>query len=89
MTTGVTYRNWGGKPALTQDGQARAVLTIGGAWTEADWATVTRGGASIGEGRFADMFAGWSLADLDGWYQRRDPTRPFDSYAKARFWAFR
>lgn len=89
MTTGVTYRNWQGKPALTQDGQARAVLVRGGAWTVVDWLTVTRQGASIGEGKFADMFAGWNLPDLAGWYQRRDPARPYDSYAKARRAAYR
>jgi hypothetical protein len=93
MSTGVTYRNWNGKPALTQDGEARAVLEVGGGWIGADtdsgvdFLTVSRSGASIGEGHFADMFADWNLPDLEGWYQRRDPNRPYDSYAKARFWA--
>ena len=95
MTTGVTYRNWQGKPALTQDGQARVVFASGGAWTGGnasdgiDHATVAREGASIGEGHFADMFAGWNLPDLAGRYQRRDPARPYDSYAKARRAAYR
>lgn len=95
MTTGVTYRNWRGKPALTQDGQARVVLSPGGEWTPpfadeaAGFLAVSRDAASIGEGKFADMFEAWKLPDLDGWYQRRDPARPYDSYAKARRAAFR
>ena len=95
MTPGITYRNWRGKPALTQDGQARALLAPGGAWIGGkssdgiDHTTVVREGASIGEGHFADMFAGWNLPDLDGWYQRRDPARPYDSYFKARRAAYR
>ncbi|WP_375397308.1 hypothetical protein [uncultured Sphingomonas sp.] len=95
MTTSVTYRNWNGRPALTQNGEARAILEPGGGWVGADAhdgidvLTVSRGGANIGEGHFADMFAGWNLPDLDGWYQRRDPNRPYDRYAKVRFWASR
>lgn len=89
MTTGVTYYDWAGRPALTLDGQARAILAPGSAWTGADFLAVSRQGASIGEGAFANRFNGppWNAPDLPGWYQRRDPTRPYDSYAKARFWA--
>ena len=45
----------------------------------------------IGRDEFDNRFAGppWSVPDLDGWFLRNDPDRPFDSYAKARAWAFR
>ncbi len=89
MTTGVTYRNWQGRPALTQDGQPRSVAKSGDKWASVDFATVMREAASIGEGHFADMFAAWNLPDLTGWYQRRDPARPYDSYSKARRAAYR
>lgn len=95
MTSGVTYRAWQGKPVLEKDGQTRFVAAIGGAWTgdtpetALDIALIRQQAPSIGEGHFADMFAGWGLSDLDGWYQRRDPLRGFDTYAKARSWAFR
>ena len=97
MTAGVTYYDWNGRPALTRDGQVRYVAAPGGVWTGATdgsavaLATLRAEAASIGEGAFADRFNGppWNTPDLDGWYQRRDPARPFDSYAKARFWAFR
>lgn len=95
MTTGVTFYDWGGKPALIQDGQARAVFTIGGAWKGAlpeDGVAVTSvrsTGLSIGRDEFDARFSAWGLADLDGWYQAPDPDRPFDSYAKARFYASR
>lgn len=89
--TGVTYRDWNGKPALTRDGQARAILTPSGGWSDADFHLIAQEGASIGGGAFADRFDGppWNAPDLDGWYQRRDPNRPYDSYANARFWAGR
>jgi hypothetical protein len=95
MTTGVTYRNWKGRPALTQDGQVRAMKARLGDWLGADeadgidWRTVMAEAASIGEGHFSDMFADWGMKDLEGWYQRRDVARPYDSYAKARIWAAR
>jgi len=95
MTTGVTLYGWGGKPALIQDGQARAVMMIGGAWKGAlpddgvSAATIRSSGLSIGRDEFDARFARWGLSDLDGWYQRRDPERGFDSYAKARAWAYR
>lgn len=95
MTTGVTYRVWQGKPVLEKDGQTRFVDAIGGAWTghtpetALDIGIIRREAPSIGEGNFADRFAAWGLTDLDGWYQRRDPSRGFDSYAKARAWAYR
>lgn len=97
MTTGVTYRVWQGKPVLEKDGQTRFVAAIGGAWTgntpetALDIATIRREAPSIGEGEFSDRFGGdpWNAPDLEGWYQRRDPARTFDSYAKARFFASR
>ena len=81
MTTGVTYRAWQGKPVLEKDGQTRFVAAIGGAWTgdtpatALDIAIIRKEAPSIGEGAFADRFASWGLADLDGWYQSRDPSR--------------
>lgn len=54
-----------------------------------DYLNVSREAPSIGEVHFADMFADWDLADLAGWYQRRDPNRRFDDYRKVRFWAAR
>ena len=95
MTTGVTFYDWGGKPALIQVGQVRAVFMIGGAWAEAPQddgvavASVRSTGLSIGRDEFDARFSAWGLADLDGWYQVPDPERPFDSYAKARAWASR
>lgn len=97
MTTGVTYYAWGGRPALTLDGQVRYIASPGGGWigdtegSAVSLATIRREAASIGEGAFSDRFNGppWNAPDLDGWYQRRDPNRPYDSYAKARFWAGR
>ena len=95
MTTGVTDRNWIGKAALTQDGEARAVLEPGGEWISAnpvdglDFLAASQAGTSIGEGHFADMFADWNLPDLEGWFLRNDPARPFGTYAKARAWAQR
>lgn len=94
MSKGLTYRNWRGRPALTKDGAARVVMTVGGGWIGAkaedgiDALTIAREGASIGEGHFADMFAAWRLPDLDGWYQSR-ADRPFSSLAAARAWARR
>ena len=81
MTTGVTFYDWGGKPALIQDGQVSAVFTIGGAWAGAAQddgvavASVRSTGLSIGRDEFDARFSAWGLADLDGWYQRRDPFR--------------
>jgi len=97
MTTGVTYCDWAGRPALTQDGQVRYIAAPGAGWigdtegSAVSLATIRREAASIGEGAFSDRFNGppWNAPDLDGWYQRRDPNRPYDSYAKARFWAGR
>jgi hypothetical protein len=92
--SGVTYRFRGSpvRPVLTKDDPAeRLAVEVperGGAWIECDWTEAVAADPSIGEGRFADMFAEWGLADLEGWYQNRDD-RPFDSYAKARFWAHR
>lgn len=97
VTTGVTYYEWAGRPALTLDGQVRFIPSPGEGWTSVSGgspvslATIRREAASIGEGAFSDRFDAppWNAPDLDGWYQRRDPNRPYDSYAKARFWASR
>jgi hypothetical protein len=93
MTTGVTFYDWGGKPALIQDGQARAVFTIGGTWGGAApedgvaVASVRSTGLSIGRDEFDARFSAWGLADLDGWYRSRTSTAPNDTYAKARRFA--
>lgn len=79
------------------DGQVRYIASPGQGWTgdtegsAVSLATIRAEAASIGEGAFSDRFNGppWNAPDLDGWYQRRDPNRPYDSYAKARFWAHR
>lgn len=89
MTTGRTFYDWGGKPAIVQDGAARVVPAISGAWAEADWALVTKQGLSTGRDAFDERFAAWGLPDLDGWYQRPDPARPHDSYMKVRLYASR
>ncbi len=44
-------------------------------------------GVSIGRDEFDSPFAGRGLADLDGWFQRRDSARLINSYRKARAWA--
>lgn len=93
MSTGVTYRVWNGRPVLEQDGQARTVLAINGAWTgdtpqtALDIATIRAQAPSVGEGHFNDVFALWNLPDLDGWFVSRTSTQPYDTYRKARFWA--
>lgn len=92
-----TFYDWSGKPAVIQDGQARAVFTIGGAWKGAvaedgvTVASVRSTGLSIGRDEFDARFGGapWNVPDLEGWFQRRDPARTFDGYAKARAWASR
>lgn len=50
-------------------------------------AAIVATGDSIGRDEFYSRFAGRDLADLDGWYQRRDAARTFNSYRKARAWA--
>lgn len=95
MTTGVTYRMWQGKPVLEKDGETRFVAAIGGAWTgdtpqtALNIATIRKEAPSIGEGHFADVFARWNLPDLDCWFISRGSTAPYDTYAKARAWAYR
>ncbi len=88
MTTGTTYYDLVGRPALARDGKAMTVAAKGGKWTAIS-VSALRPAVNIGEGAFADRFAAWNLPDLDGWFQRRDPARPYDSYAKARRAAFR
>ena len=64
MTTGVTYHDWAGRPALTLDGQVRYIAAAGGGWTgdtegsAVSLATIRREAASIGEGAFSDRFNG-------------------------------
>ena len=100
MSTGRTYWDWRGKPTISLNGAARYVAAAGGAWTGGDTktavslATLAAQATSIGRDVFDDRFAGppWSLPDLTDasgteWYQRPDPGRPFDSYARARLFA--
>lgn len=83
MTTGCTFYDWGGKPAIVQDGKARAVFTIGGAWQGelpgdgVNVAALRAAVLSIGRDAFDDRFVLWCLTGLDGWYQRRDSARPY------------
>jgi hypothetical protein len=76
-----TFYDWGGKPAIVQDGLARAVFASGGAWKGAlpedgvSVAAIRASGVSIGRDEFDSRFAAWGLTDLEGWYQRRDPNR--------------
>lgn len=96
MTTGVTLRDWNGRPALeSQDGQVRYIATPGEVWTgdtaetAVALATIRAEAVSIGRDEFDARFGGtpWNVPDLDGWFLRNDLARPFDSYAKARAWA--
>lgn len=98
MTIGVTLYSWNGRPALeSQDGRVRYIASPGTDWTghtEATAvavATLRAQAITIGRDEFDARFAGapWNVPDLDGWFQRRDPDRTFDSYANARAWAFR
>jgi len=98
MTVGVTLRDWQGRPLLERaDGQVRYIASPGEGWiggtdeTAVTIATVRAEATSIGRDEFNDRFGGppWNVPDLDGWFQRRDPDRTFDSYANARAWAFR
>lgn len=98
MPQGITLRAWKGRPLLERaDGQVRYIASPGGSWiggteeTAVTIATVRAESISIGRDEFDDRFAGppWNVPDLDGWFQRRNPARGFDSYAKARAWAHR
>lgn len=77
MTTGVTFYDWGGKPALIKDSEARAVLSRSGAWIGAapddglSVAAIRSAGLSIGRDEFSARFSAWGLADLEGWFQAR------------------
>lgn len=98
MTTGVTLYDWGGRPAITRDGQVRYVSTPGEGWTggtegaAVSLATLRKEAASIGRDVFDDRFAGppWSVPNLDGWYLRPETlaAQPFD-WARARRYASR
>lgn len=98
MTAGVTLRDWNGRPALeSQDGAVRYIASPGEGWTGVTGetavalATIRAEAVSIGRDEFDARFGGapWNVPDLEGWFQRRDPARTFDGYAKARAWASR
>lgn len=93
MPQGITLRDWNGRPALeNQDGAIRFIASPGEGWTGGTeetavaLATIRAEAVSIGRDEFDNRFAGppWNVPDLDGWFLRNEPDRPFDSYAKAR-----
>jgi hypothetical protein len=97
MTIGVTLYSWNGRPALeSQDGRVRYIASPGEGWTgkttetAVALATIRAEAVTIGRDEFDARFGGapWNVPDLEGWFQRRDPARPFDSYARTRAWAF-
>lgn len=80
MTIGLTFYDWRGRPAIVRGGQVRFVGSPGEGWgdeTLAPVATIAAEAVSIGSDEFDTRFSGppWNLPDLDGWYQRRDPSR--------------
>ncbi|WP_162854565.1 hypothetical protein [Sphingobium estronivorans] len=95
LTIGVIFYSWNGRPALeSQDGRLRYIASPGTGWIGATDETATTGATlrahaiTIGRDEFDDRFSGvpWNVPDLDGWFQRRDPARPFDSYRRMCFW---
>lgn len=97
VTTGVTLYSWNGRPALeSQDSRVRYIASPGTGWigatdeTVVTVSTLRAQATTIGCDEFDARFgeAPWNVPDLNGWFQRRDSGRHFDSYAKARFFAW-